>query len=114
MINFFKQLKLDAEYRELINSHNQVKQDASLIRDYLIKVLDDAQNDIPKFGDDRLLEARQLIEQVGPGAFYWMCDIAAQMVLLASAKFNEIPTSVDAALQAPVRPIDILKEVVRV
>ena len=91
------------EYRELIESHNRVKADASEIRDFLLAVLADAQNGVEKFGDDRLLEAREIIDRVGPGAFYWMTDIAAQMVLLSTAKFNEVPTSVDIALKAPVK-----------
>ena len=114
MFNFLKRIKLDVEYRELIETHNRVKSDASEIRDFLLSVLSDAQNDVPKFGDDRLLEANQIIERIGAGAFYWMTDIAAQMVLLSTAKFNEIPTSVDAALNAPVKPEDIVTEVVRV
>ena len=114
MFNFFKNIKLDVEYRELIESHNRVKADASEIRDFLLAVLADAQNGVEKFGDDRLLEAREIIDRVGPGAFYWMTEIAAQMVLLSTAKFNEVPTSVDIALKAPVKAEDIVLEVVRV
>ena len=43
-----------------------------------------------------------------------MADIAAQMVLLSTAKFNGIPTSVDVALSAPLTPESIVYEVVRV
>ena len=114
MFKFFRAFKLDAEYRELIESHNRVKADASVIRDYLLAVLSDAQNDIPKLGDQRLEQANQIIGNIGAGAFYWMADIAAQMVLLSTAKFNGIPISVDVALSAPLTPESIVYEVVRV
>ena len=114
MFNFFKNIKLDVEYRELIESHNRVKADASEIRDFLFAVLADAQNGIEKFGDTRLLEAGEIIDRIGPGAFYWMTDIAAQMVLLSTAKLNGIATSVDHAITVPVTAEQIVAAVVRV
>ena len=115
MFKFLKRFSsIDNEYRELIQSHIKVKTDATQIRDYLLMILSDNQNDSEKFSDLRLSQAAALLENIGPGAFYWMSDIASQMVLLSAAKFNDIPTSVDASISAPVTPEQIVNAVVRV
>ena len=61
---------MDAELAQIIDEHDRVKQDASDIRNYLLWVLENNKNDVEKFSDEALEKASELIEQVGPGAFY--------------------------------------------
>ena len=61
---------MDAELAQIFDEHDRVKQDASDIRDYLLWVLESNKNDVEKFSDEALEKASDLIEQVGPGAFY--------------------------------------------
>ena len=82
MFRWLRHRAMDAELAQILDEHDRVKRDASDIRDYLLWVLENNKNDVEKFSDEALKKASELIEQVGPGAFYWMTDIAAQMVLL--------------------------------
>ena len=52
-------------------------------------------------------------EQVGPGAFYWMTDIAAQMVVLAEATLRGFSTNVSVDLGAGATAEAIVEKVVR-
>lgn len=105
---------IDLEYRELIDSEMRVKQSATRIRDFLIAVIRDEKDDIEPFGDLRLAEARRIIEEVGPGAFYWMTHIAAQFASVSAAQINKIPTNVDAELGDHATPEDVVRVVVKV
>lgn len=105
---------LDAEYQQLVATHIKVRENGNAIKNYLLQTLDDCANDREKFSEDAIVRAEKLYEEVGPGGFYWITEIAAQFVLLGAAKMNEIPTSVDLALKAPVTPEQLVNEVVRV
>ena len=105
---------LDAEYQELVTTHMRARENGNAIKSYLLRILDDCANNREKFSDEAIRAAEELYEVVGPGGFYWMSEIAAQFVLLGAAKMNEIPTSVDLALKAPVTPEELVNEVVRV
>ena len=105
---------IDAEYRQLVETHMKARENGIVIKNYLLQVIDDCANDKEKFSEDAIERARALYEEIGPGGYYWMAEIAAQFVLLSTAKMNEIPTSVDLALKAPVSPQDLVDEVVRV
>ena len=104
---------MDAELAQILDEHDRVKRDASDIRDYLLWVLESNKNDVEKFSDESLEKAADLIEQVGPGAFYWMTDIAAQMVLLSEATLRGFSTNVRIELGANATSESIVETVVR-
>lgn len=104
----------DNQYRELINSEMRVKESATRIRDFLIEVINDEKNDVEPFGELRLDQARKIIEEVGPGAFYWMAHISAQLASVSAAQINQIPTNVDAELRDRATPEDVVRVVVKI
>lgn len=105
---------IDVEYRDLINSEIRVKESATRIRDFLINIIQDEKDDVEPFGDLRLDDARKIINDVGPGAFYWMTHIAAQLASVSAAQINQIPTNVDAELRDHATPEDVVRVVVKV
>lgn len=105
---------IDVEYRELVDSEVRVKESATRIRDFLINIIQDEKNDVEPFGDLRLDDARKMINDVGPGAFYWMTHIAAQLASVSAAQINQIPTNVDAELRDHATPEDVVRVVVKV
>ncbi len=112
---FKRRTNLDRELIDLLDRHEQVRRDGNAIRDYLLAVLADNNNGVEKFSDGALDRASELIEQVGPGAFYWMTDIAAQMSTLAAASLNGSLTNVSVELEGEsVDAEAIVKKVVRV
>jgi hypothetical protein len=114
-IMFTRRKKIDQELIELLDRHEQVRRDGTAIRDYLLAVLADNNNDVEKFSDAALNRASELIDQVGPGAFYWMTDIAAQMSTLAAASLNGFPTNVSEELEGQnVNAEAIIEKVVKV
>ena len=113
MFNWFRHKAMDRELTEILDRHQQVRRDATDIRAYLLRVLADNRNDSEKFSDDALEKAAELIEQVGPGAFYWMTDIAAQMVLLSEATLRGFATNVSVELGTAATAEEIVQKVVR-
>ncbi len=109
-----KPKNIDEEYQQLVATHMQTIESGNAIKNYLLEVLDDCANDREKFSESAITKAAKLYEDIGPGGYYWITEIAAQFVLLGTAKMNEIPTSVDLALKAPVTPEQLVNEVVRV
>lgn len=91
-----------------------MKESATRIRDFLINIIQDEKNDVEPFSDPRLADARKIIEEVGPGAFYWMTHIAAQLASVSAAQVNRIPTNVDAELGEHATPEDVVRVVVKV
>jgi hypothetical protein len=106
--------RMDAELREIITEHERVRESATAIRDYLLRVLDETHSGAEKFSDEALADAAELIEELGPGAFYWMTDIAVQMTLLAQASLADIPTNVSVELGKSASAEEIVKLVVQV
>ena len=78
-----------------------------------MQVLADNRDGVEKFSDDALDRAAEIIEQVGPGAFYWMTDIAAQMVVLSEATLRGFSTNVSVELGASADADSIVDLVVR-
>ena len=105
---------LDAEYQQLVETHMRARENGNAVKSYLLGVLNDCANNREKFSEEAINSAEKLYSEVGSAGFYWMAEIAAQFVLLSTAKMNEIPTSVDLALNAPVTPEQLVNEVVRV
>jgi len=84
-----------------------------MVRDFLLRVLADNRDGVEKFSDEALQEAASIIDQIGPGAFYWMTDIAAQMVVLSEATLKGLSTNVSVELGADASADSIVELVVR-
>ncbi len=106
--------QMDEELREIISEHERMRESATAIRDFLLRVLDETQSGAEKFSDEALADAAELIEELGPGAFYWMTEIAVQMTLLAQASLADIPTNVSVELGKSGSAEQIVKLVVQV
>jgi hypothetical protein len=104
---------MEAELNQILIDAHRTSEKATQIRDFLLKVLREDEDGIPKFNDEILEEAAQLIEDLGPGAFYWMTDIAVQMTHLAQCALRDIPTNVEAELGKDASASEIVKYVVR-
>ncbi|CAN2187448.1 hypothetical protein MCEMRE195_00443 [Candidatus Nanopelagicaceae bacterium] len=104
---------MDRELTEILDEHARVRGDAQAIKDFLLQVLADNRDGVEKFSDDALDRAAEIIEQVGPGAFYWMTDIAAQMVVLSEATLRGFSTNVSVELGASADADSIVDLVVR-
>ena len=104
---------LDAELKELIENSNDATGIGLEIKGFLLDLINDEKNDAEKFSDARLAQAQRIIDRAGPGAMYWMTDIAAQFAFLAAAQINGIPTNVSAELPDGATPEDIVRIVVR-
>ena len=104
---------MDRELTEILDEHARVRGDAQAIKDFLLQVLADNRDGVEKFSDEALERAAEIIEQVGPGAFYWMTDIAAQMVTLSEATLRGFSTNVSVELGAAATEDSIVEMVVR-
>ncbi len=104
---------LDAELKELIENSNDSTGIGLEIKGFLLDLINDEKNDAEKFSDARLAQAQRIIDRAGPGAMYWMTDIAAQFAFLAAAQINGVPTNVSAELPDSATPEDIVRIVVR-
>lgn len=113
MFKWLRSVAIERELTEILDRHQQVRRDASDIRDYLLWVLAEDRNGGEKFSDDALNRAAELNEQVGAGALYWMTDIAAQMVVLAEASLRGFPTNVSLELGATATAEEIVMYVVK-
>ena len=113
MFEWLRHRAMDRELTEILDEHQRVRGDAQAIKDFLLQVLEDNRNDFEKFSDDALQRAADIIEQVGPGAFYWMTDIAAQMVVLSEATLRGFSTNVSVELGANADADSIVEMVVR-
>jgi hypothetical protein len=113
MFKWFRNVAIERELTEILDRHQQVRRDASDIRDYLLWVLEQDKSGAEKFSDEALNRAADLNEQVGAGAMYWMTDIATQMVVLAEATMRGFPTNVSIDLGAGATAEAIVEKVVR-
>ena len=113
MFEWLRHRAMDRELTELLDEHQRVRGDAQAIKDFLLQVLEDNRNGIEKFSDEALEQAAGIIDQVGPGAFYWMTDIAAQMVVLSEATLRGFSTNVSVELGAKADADSIVEMVVR-
>ena len=110
---------LDGELRELVEESSEVTVVSADIKRYLLSVIADESNDREKFSDAQLAEAQRILDRAGPGAFYWMAEIATQLAFLGAAQANGIPTNVEQELgyqigEGGVTPEEIVEIVVRV
>jgi hypothetical protein len=105
---------MDYELQQILIDAQATTDKATKIRDFLLRVLQEDLDGKEKFNDEILEEAAELIESLGPGAFYWMADIAVQMTTLAQCALRDIPTNVVAELGKDASAEEIIKCVVRV
>ena len=104
---------IDGELKELIQSDQENRGIALEIKNYLLAIIESNNNDEAKFSDEHLAKAQEILDKAGPGAFYWMSDIAAQLALLAAAQINGIPTNVNAELGESATAQDVVRVVVK-
>jgi len=104
---------IEGELKELIQSDQENKGIALEIKNYLLAIIESNNNDEAKFSDNHLAKAQEILDKAGPGAFYWMSDIAAQLALLAAAQINGIPTNVNAELGESATAQDVVRVVVK-
>ena len=114
MFKWLRHAKMELELQEIIADANRTRESAKQIREFLLKVLHEDIDGKEKFNDEILAEAAELIEEVGPGAFYWMADIAVQMTVLAQCALRDVPTNVEAELGKDASAEEIVRCVVRV
>ena len=110
----WRKQSLDNELKELIQSSDDSTGIALDIKNYLLKVVADAQNDVEKFNDDQLAQAQRILDRAGSSAFFWMSEIAAQMTLLATAQLNGFPTNVGQELGDSATPAKVIDAVVKI
>ncbi|CAB4999512.1 MAG: hypothetical protein F2888_03780 [Actinobacteria bacterium] len=104
---------LDAELRDLVENSNDATGIGLDIKHFLLSVINDDDNDVEKFSDRQLAEAQRILDRAGPGALYWMTEIAAQLAFLGAAQINGIPTNVNHELGESATAADIVKVVIR-
>jgi hypothetical protein len=114
MFKWLRHAKMELELQEIITDANRTHKHAKQIRDFLLKVLQEDIDGKEKFNDEILEEEAELLEEVGPGAFNWMTDIAVQMTTLAQCALRDAPTNVEAELGKDASAEEIVRCVVRV
>lgn len=105
---------LDNELKELINEARQSEEIAREIRQYLLDIINDNKQEQEKFSDVRLKQATDMVHRIGPGAFYWMTDIAATLASGYAARINGLRTNVDDEVGESATPEAIIRAVVQV
>ncbi len=105
---------LDGELKELITESADATSIGLDIKRYLLNTINDNNNDVERFSDGQILEAKRILDRAGPSAFYWMSDIAAQLAVLAAAQANGIPTNVGQELGDRATATAIVNVVVKV
>jgi len=109
-----KKRGIDAEFRELVESTYYSDAMAAEIKGYLLSVVADDRDGAEKFSDARLAQAQSILDRAGPGALYWMTDIATQLAVLAAAKINGLGTNVEAELgSVGITPDAVIRVVVK-
>lgn len=109
-----KSKSIDAELREMIEDVRESEITATEIRQFLLDIINDNKQELEKFSDVRLRQASEMMERIGPGAFYWMTDIAATLAAGYAARINGIRTNVDEEISEPATPESIVRTVVQI
>jgi len=76
----------------------------SSVKQYLLDVLDDDNNDREKYSDERLAQGQLILDKAGSSALYFMADIATQLSIVASAQINGIPNNVEVRVKGISHP----------
>ena len=105
---------LDQELKELIQAEDNSTGIALAVKQYLLDVLDDDDNDREKYSDERLSQGQLILDKAGASALYFMADIATQLSIVASAQINGIPNNVEADLRGSATPANIINKVIKI
>jgi hypothetical protein len=105
---------LDQELRQLIQAEDNSTGIALSVKQYLLDVLDDDNNDREKYSEARLSQGQLILDKAGPSALYFMADIATQLSIVASAQINGIPNNVEADLRGSATPANIINKVIKI
>ena len=105
---------LDQELRQLIQAEDNSTGIALSVKQYLLDVLDDDNNDREKYSDERLSQGQLILDKAGASALYFMADIATQLSIVASAQINGIPNNVEADLRGSASPANIINKVIKI
>ena len=105
---------IDAEYKDLIESSTDSTATALQIRQLILDLIADSNNDAEKFSDARLAQAQALIDRAGPNALYWLADIASQLALLSAAHINGFSSNISEELGNSVTAESIIKAVAKI
>jgi hypothetical protein len=105
---------LDQELIELIQAEDNSTGIALSVKQYLLDVLDDDNNDREKYSDERLSQGQLILDKAGASALYFMADIATQLSIVASAQINGIPNNVEADLRGSASPANIINKVIKI
>ena len=105
---------LDQELKELIQAEDNSTGIALSVKQYLLDVLDDDNNDREKYLDERLSQGQLILDKAGASALYFMADIATQLSIVASAQINGIPNNVEADLRGQASPANIINKVIKI
>ena len=105
---------LDQELAELIQAEDNSTGIALSVKQYLLDVLDDDNNDREKYSDERLSQGQLILDKAGASALYFMADIATQLSIVASAQINGIPNNVEADLRGSATPANIINKVIKI
>ena len=114
MHKWLRNIRMDYELQSILIAARESSEKATMIRDFLLKVLQEDLEGKEKFNDEILEDAAELLEEVGPGALYWMADIAVQMTTLAQCVMRDLPTNVEAELGKDASAEEIVNLVVRI
>lgn len=109
-----KNRSIDAELKAMIDDVRESEVIATEIRQFLLDIINDNRQDLEKFSDVRLRQAAEMMERIGPGAFYWMTDIAATLASGYAARINGVRTNVDEEVGESATPEAIIRAVVQV
>ena len=110
----FRKPSLDQELKELIQAEDNSTGIALSVKQYLLDVLDDDNNDREKYSEARLSQGQQILDKAGASALYFMADIATQLSIVASAQMNGIPNNVEADLRGQASPEKIINKVIKI
>jgi hypothetical protein len=105
---------LDQELKELIQAEDNSTGIALSVKQYLLDVLDDDNNDREKYSEERLSQGQLILDKAGASALYFMADIATQLSIVASAQINGIPNNVEAELRGSATPANIINKVIKI
>ena len=105
---------IDAEYKELIESSHDATATALQIRQLILDIITDVNNDGEKFSDTRIAQAQALIDRAGPNAVYWLADIAAQLAFLSAAHINGFASNISEELNNSATAEEIVISVARI
>jgi hypothetical protein len=105
---------LDQELKDLIQAEDNSTGIALSVKQYLLDVLDDDNNDREKYSDERLSQGQLILDKAGASALYFMADIATQLSIVASAQINGIPNNVEADLRGSATPANIINKVIKI